>query len=160
MKLRKMMAILLALCTVLFLAGCDGGGGSDDDNDGGNDSDSGTDTYKVIDLVDTTGVTDFSTIDGGIQYTYSGQVHKDYVTLTLDEEAGTFSLYEKEVLDETIMADCTFSGTFTVSGSTINVHCTLTKYTNGDPDSTAPWDDTFTIIDDDTIHVWGWIMKD
>ena len=34
MKLRKMMAILLALCTVFFLAGCGGsGGGSDDEED-------------------------------------------------------------------------------------------------------------------------------
>ena len=39
MKLRNVMAILLALCTVFFLAGCGGGGGGSDDDDpagGGN----------------------------------------------------------------------------------------------------------------------------
>ena len=49
MNLRKMMAILLALCTVCFLAGCGGGGGGDDAinesftiNYNGNGAESGT----------------------------------------------------------------------------------------------------------------------
>ena len=50
MKLRKMMAILLALCTVFFLASCGGGGGGSDDaineaftiNYNGNGAESGT----------------------------------------------------------------------------------------------------------------------
>ena len=160
--MKKLFLILLALCTIFFLAGCDGGGGgggSDDDDD----DDSGTDTYKVTGLVDITGVTNFTANNGTITFTRGGFNYTNTVTLIINRDNKTYSLHEVETDDDPGTPDvgCTFSGTWTVSGTTIKIHNTLTKYDNGDPDDTSTWDDdTLTIIDDDTIHVWGWIMKD
>ena len=161
MKLKHLFLILLAFCTVFFLTGCDSGGGSSSDSDGdGDGGDSGTVIYKVTDLADHTGISDFSANNGTITYTSGGYVHTDTVTLTIDNDNKTYSLHEVETCTDPGIPDvgCTFSGTWTVSGSTINVTNTLTTYDNGDPDDTTPWDDTFTITSDTTINVWGWVL--
>ena len=156
--MKKLLFLLLAVCLIGFLAGCDGGGGgggSDDDDDDDNSR-----TYTVTGLVDMTGVTNLIEIDDGIQFDQGGHTYQNFVTLTGNKETKEFTLHERELEDGVVLADCTFHGTFEVSGAAINVHCTLTTYANGDPDNTVPWDDTFTVIDDDTIHVWGWVMED
>ena len=157
--MKKLFLIILALCTIFFLAGCDGGGGGGSDDNGGNGGNGGSDTvvYVVTDLADHTGVTSFNIIDGGIQYVLGGHTYQNIVKLT-GKSSGTWSLYQKEVEDGVVQCDCTYSGTFTQTGNTINVTCKLTKYTNGDPDDTGTWNDTFTITGEDTIDIWGWVM--
>lgn len=157
--MKKLLLIILALCTIFFLAGCDGGGGGGSDDNGGNGGNGGSDTvvYVVTDLADHTGVTSFNIIDGGIQYDLGGHTYQNIVKLT-GKSSGTWSLYQKEVEDGVVQCDCTYSGTFTQTGNTINVTCKLTKYTNGDPDDTGTWNDTFTITGEDTIDIWGWVM--
>ena len=162
MKLKHLFLILLALCTVFFLTGCDsGGGGSSNDNGGSNGgSNTGTMIFKVTDLVNRAAVTGFTSNSGTIHYVDNeSKTHDDTVTLTVNLDDNTFSLYQKEVCSDPLYScDLTYSGTYEVSGNTVNVHITLTKYTNGDPDNTVPRDESFTIVNDNTVHVWGWVM--
>lgn len=159
MKLRHLFFILLALCTVFFLAGCDSGGGSSSSGGGNGDNggggNSGTMTYVVTGLINTDGTSGLTQIEGGIRYTDGYGVHEDYATLTVNETAGTFTLTEKEVLDSTTNVHTTFTGTFTKSGSTINA--TITHYvdhlTSTEGDQNQP--ETFT-INNNTITGAGW----
>ena len=156
MKLKHLFLILLALCTVFFLTGCDSGGGSSSSSDNGGGGNSGTMKYVITSLVDTSAVIgEVSTISGGIRYTDGYGVHEDYATLTVNETAGTFTLTEKEVLDSTTNVHTTFTGTFTKSGSTINA--TITHYvdhlTSTEGDQNQP--ETFT-INNNTITGAGW----
>ena len=158
--MKKLWFLLLAVCLIGFLAGCDGGGGGSDDDNGGSNGggNGGSPLYIVTDLTDMTGVTNFSIIEGGIQFDMGGHTYQNYVSLTDDGSDGTFALHERELEDGVVQADCTFHGTYEIAGSTLNVHCTKTTYANGDPDNLAPWDDTFTIVNDTVMHIWGWVM--
>ncbi|MBQ3319353.1 MAG: hypothetical protein IJG75_02430, partial [Spirochaetia bacterium] len=70
MKLKHLFLILLALCTVFFLTGCDSGGGSSSSGGGGGGSDdSGTMTYIVTGLLNADGTSGLTKIEGGIRYT-------------------------------------------------------------------------------------------
>ncbi|MBR0318346.1 MAG: hypothetical protein IJQ86_03555 [Spirochaetia bacterium] len=162
MKLKHLFLILLALCIVFFLTGCDSGGGSSSSGGGGGGGgdDSGTMIFKVTDLVNRAAVTGFTSNSGTIHYVDNeSKTHDDTVTLTVNLDDNTFSLYQKEVCSDPLYScDLTYSGTFAKEGNTVNVHCTLTKYTNGDPDNTTPWDDSFTITSETTVNVWGWVM--
>ena len=151
--MKKLMFLLLAVCIIGFLAGCDGGGGGSSSNDNG-----GSPLYIVTDLTDMTGVTNFSIIEGGIQFDMGGHTYQNYVSLTDDGADGTFALHERELEDGVVQADCTFHGTYEIAGNTLNVHCTKTTYANGDPDDNTPWDDTFTIVNDNVMHIWAWVM--
>ncbi|MBQ6905238.1 MAG: hypothetical protein IJQ27_04085, partial [Spirochaetia bacterium] len=160
MKLKHLFLILLALCLIGFLTGCDSGGGSSSSGGGGGGGDdSGTVIYKVTDLVDHTGVSNFNSNNGTISYTYGGYDNTATVTLTVNHDNKTYSLHEVETSTDPGVPDvgCTFSGTWEVSGNNINIHNTLTTYDNGDPDDTGTWDDTFTITGETTIQVWAWV---
>ena len=161
--MRKLWFLLLAVCLIGFLAGCDGGGGGGSSNDNGGSnggSNTGTMIFKVTDLVNRAAVTGFTSNSGTIHYVDNeSKTHDDTVTLTVNLDDNTFSLYQKEVCSDPLYScDLTYSGTFAKEGNTVNVHCTLTKYTNGDPDDTTPWDDSFTITSETTVNVWGWVM--
>ena len=163
--MKKLFLILLALCTIFFLAGCDGGGGGGSDDNGGNGgngggNDTGVVTYKVTDLVDRTGVSNFNSNNGTITYTLGGYDYVNTVTLTVDHDNKTYSLHEVETSTNPLEPDvgCTFSGTWEVSENTINIHNTLTTYDNGDHDDPGTWDDAFTITGENTIEVWAWVM--
>ncbi len=163
--MKKLWFLLLAVCLIGFLAGCDSGGGSSSSSDngggnGGNGGNSDTMVFKVSDLVNKATVTGFTSNNGTIHYVdNASKTHDDTVTLTVKDSDKTFSLYQKEVCSDPLYScDLTYSGTYEVSGNTVNVHITLTKYTNGDPDNTVPRDDSFTIVNDNTVHVWGWVM--
>lgn len=156
--MKKLMFLLLAVCIIGFLAGCDGGGGGSSSNDNGGGGNGGSPLYIVTDLTDMTGVTNFSIIEGGIQFDMGGHTYQNYVSLTDDGSDGTFALHERELEDGVVQADCTFHGTYEIAGNTLNVHCTKTTYANGDPDDNTPWDDTFTIVNDNVMHIWAWVM--
>ena len=156
--MKKLMFLLLAVCIIGFLAGCDGGGGGSSSNDNGGGGNGGSPLYIVTDLTDMTGVTNFSIIEGGIQFDMGGHTYQNYVSLTDDGADGTFALHERELEDGVVQADCTFHGTYEIAGNTLNVHCTKTTYANGDPDDNTPWDDTFTIVNDNVMHIWAWVM--
>ena len=155
--MKKLLFLLLAVCLIGFLTGCDSGGGGSSSGGGGGGGDDSP-LYVITGLTDMTGVTNLSKLDGGIQYDKNTHTYKIYVSLTDDGADGTFALHEREIEDGVVKADCTFHGTYEISGSTVNVHCTKTTYANGDPDDTTPWDDSFTVVDDNTMHIWGWIM--
>ena len=144
MKLKHLFLILLALCTVFFLTGCDSGGGSSSSGGGGGGSDdSGTMTYIVTGLLNADGTSGLTKIEGGIRYTVTAgpEVHEDYSTLTIDTENKTFSLYEKDVVDGAVMADLTYTGTWEqTTSTTITAHCDKSKDTGTGTENPQDWD--------------------
>ncbi|MBQ6673417.1 MAG: hypothetical protein IJM77_02170 [Spirochaetia bacterium] len=144
MKLKHLFLILLALCTVFFLTGCDSGGGSSSDSDGdgdGGDSDSGTLTYVTSALLDDTGASGFSVTNGVMTYTLSGDNWEQYSTLKVDIENKTFELYEREKLNGATIVDLTFYGTWTGDGTTsITAHCSSSKETGSSTENPQDWD--------------------
>ena len=168
--MKKLFLVLLALCTIFFLAGCDGGGGggSSNDNGGGNgggNGDSGTLIYICTDLVDHDPITGAVTqIDGGIRYTVTlgSEIHEDTVKLTVNTNNSTFRIDQKlvNVTTSTIISDVIYTGTFTKSGNTINAIINFTHdNTGGLADSTAESPETFTINGNTLTGVnWEWIF--
>ena len=137
--MKKLLFLLLAVCLISFLTGCDGGGGGSSSGGGGGGGGGDAPLYIVTDLVDMTDVTSFNTIEGGIQFVKNAITYKHYVSLTDDGAEGTFALHERELEDGVVQADCTFHGTYEIAGSTLNVHVTETTYANGAPDDNTPW---------------------
>lgn len=166
--MKKLFLILLALCTIFFLAGCDGGGGggSSNDNGGGNGGggNSGTITYVITDLVDHSYITGSVTqISGGIRYTDStySQVHEDTVKLTVNTDDSTFQINQKlvNVTTSTIDSDVIYTGTFTQSGNTINATITMTHDNQTSTDTPGSQPETFTINGNTLTGVnWEWIF--
>lgn len=162
--MKKILFVLLALCLVLTFSGCGGGGGGSDDDNGGNGNGGGNNSgvmiFKVTDLVSRAAVTGFTSNSGTIHYVDNeSKTHDDTVTLTVNLDDSTFSLYQKEVCSDPLLScDLTYSGTFTQEGNTVNITCTKTSYTNGDPDDLTSWNDSFTITSETTVNVWGWVM--
>ena len=160
MKLKHLFLILLALCLIGFLTGCDsGGGGGSSSNDNGGGSNGNTLIFKVTDLVDHTGVSDFASNNGTIHYVKATKTHDDTVTLTVNDTEKTFSLYQKEVCsDPALCCDLTYYGTYEVSGNTVNVHCNKSKDTGTGTEDPQNWDDSFTFTNEDTVNIWGWVL--
>jgi len=156
--MKNLFLILLALCTIFFLAGCDGGGGGSSDDNGGGGDDSGTMTYIVTGLLNADGTSGLTKIEGGIRYTVTAgpEVHEDYSTLTIDTENKTFSLYEKDVVDGAVMADLTYTGTWEqTTSTTITAHCDKSKDTGTGTETPQDWDTVFAIDGNTTYWTSG-----
>ena len=166
--MKKLWFLLLAVCLIGFLTGCDSGGGggsSSNDNGGGNGGGGNSDTmiYIITDLVDHSNITGSVTkISGGIRYTLTtpSEIHEDTVKLTVDTKAYTFRIDQKLVnVTTSDVSDVIYTGTFTLSGKTINATITLTHDNQTDTDTPGSQPETFT-IDGDTITGadWEWIF--
>ncbi len=155
--MKKLLFLLLAVCLIGFLTGCDSGGGGSSSG-GGNGGNGGTMTYVVTGLLNATGTSGLTTIDGGIRYTVTAgpEVHEDYSTLTIDVDNKTFSLYEKDVIDGVVMADLTYTGTWEqTSSTTITAHCNKSKDTGTGTENPQNWDTVFAIDGNTTYWTSG-----
>ena len=158
--MKKLLFLLLAVCLIGFLTGCDSGGGgsSSGGGEGGGGEGGGTMTYVVTGLLDTTGTSGLTKIEGGIRYTVTAgpEVHEDYSTLTIDTENKTFSLYEKDVVDGAVMADLTYFGTWEqTTSTTITAHCNKSKDTDTQTETPQNWDTVFAIDGNTTYWTSG-----
>ena len=108
--MKKLFLILLALCTIFFLAGCDDGG----------DSSPNISTYVITDHAMISGVTQ---IDGGIHgiLTTDGDEVDVLQTITLNFDDNTFTFYYRmnNITTSSIDLNVTFSGKMELSGSTL-----------------------------------------
>ncbi|MBO7047749.1 MAG: hypothetical protein J6W62_02425 [Spirochaetia bacterium] len=163
--MRKLWFLLLAVCLIGFLAGCDGGGGGGSSNDNGGSnggSNTGTMIFKVTDLVNRAAVTGFTSNSGTIHYVDNeSKTHDDTVTLTVNLDDNTFSLYQKEVCSDPLYScDLTYYGTYEVSGNTVNVHCNKSKDTGTGTETQQDWDDTFTFsTENNTVNIFDyWVL--
>ena len=155
--MKKLWFLLLAVCLISFLTGCDGGGGGSSSGGGGGDGGS-TIIYVVTGLLNTAGTSDLTPIDGGIRYTVTDGPHinEDYSTLTIDVDNNTFSLYEKDVVDGAVMADLTYFGTWEqTTSTTITAHCNKSKDTDTQTETPQNWDTVFAIDGNTTYWTSG-----
>ena len=155
MKLKHLFLILLALCLIGFLTGCDSGGGSSSSSDngggnGGNGGSSTSNTYVLSNLVDDSFITGVTQVTGGIRGTRVFDTHTIEMlqTITLDSTNNTFTWYIKttDITASSVEQNVTYSGTMALSGSTLTL--TTSKEKNNDTSvetSVGPWDDTFTV---------------
>jgi hypothetical protein len=129
--MKKTVLILLALCLVVFMTGCDDSSSS---NSFGLDNGSGT-KFVVTDLVDHTGVTDLKVIKGkGIEFKEMGTAAKIYKTMTLNSNKKFTASYDV-VLGGLPEQKFSASGTWSQSGSTITL-----KYSSGTETATLSSD--------------------
>ena len=153
--MKKLWFLLLAVCLISFLTGCDGGGGGSSSGGGGGDGGS-TIIYITSALLDDDGVTGFSIVDGVMTYTWGGDNWEQYSKLTIDTENKTFELYEKEKINGVGMADTTFYGTWTGDGTTtVNAHCSSYKFTGDPTEYPDDWDTVFAIDGNTTYWTSG-----
>lgn len=148
MKLKHLFLILLALCLIGFLTGCDSGGSSSSSDDNGGSSTSNT--YVLSNLVDDSFITGVTQVTGGIRGTRVSDTHTIEMlqTITLDPDSNTFTWYIKttDITTSSVDSNLTYSGTMVLSGSTLTL--TTSKEKNNDTSvetSVGPWDDTFTV---------------
>ena len=157
--MKKLWFLLLAVCLIGFLTGCDSGGGGSSSGGEGGGGNSDTMIYIITDLVDHSYITGSVTkISGGIRYTLTtpSEIHEDTVKLTVDTKAYTFRIDQKLVnVTTSDVYDVIYTGTFTLSGKTINATITLTHDNQTDTDTPGSQPETFT-IDGDTITGAGW----
>ncbi|MBR4684438.1 MAG: lipocalin family protein [Spirochaetia bacterium] len=121
--MKKTVLILLALCLVVFMIGCDGSGGSDSSEIG---KSSGA-KFTVTDLTSHMGISNFKVVKGkGIEFKEGGMQCKIYKTITFDsatlDKSGKFTATVDVLFGgETKYSD---SGTWSRSGSTITIKST------------------------------------
>ena len=130
--MKKTVLILMALCLVVFMTGCDDSSSS---NSFSLDNGSGT-KFVVTDLVDHTGVTDLNVVKGkGIEFKEMGTAAKIYKTMTLNSNKKFTASYDVVLpggIPEQKFSD---SGTWSQSGSTITL-----KYKKGTETATLSSD--------------------
>ena len=130
--MKKTVLILLALCLVVFMTGCDDSSSSGNSNTA--DNSSGL-KFVVTDLVDHTGVTDLKVIKGkGIEFKEMGTAVKIYKTMTLNSNKKFTASYDV-VLGGLPEQKFSASGTWSQSGSTITL-----KYSSGTETATLSSD--------------------
>ena len=119
--MKKLILILLAFSMVLFLTGCDGGGGG-----GGGRSGGGGDVFVITDVTPHDGIDDIHTVSGGIYISSGGNVLiiKDRIELN---NGGTIVDKVSAEIDGVPAANSEFTGTWTQTGNTYNVHLTKEK---------------------------------
>lgn len=109
--MKKLWFLLLAICLISFLAGCDDGGGNGTPN---------ISTYVITDHAMISGVTQ---IDGGIHgiLTTDGDEVDVLQTITLNFDDNTFTFYYRmnNITTSSIDLNVTFSGKMELSGSTL-----------------------------------------
>ncbi len=131
--MKKTVLILLALCLVVFMTGCDDSSGSSS-NSFSLDNNSTT-KYVVTDLVDHTSVTDLKVVKGkGIEFKEMGTAAKIYKTMTLNSNKKFTASYDV-VLGGIPEQKFSASGTWSQSGSTITL-----KYSSGTETATISSD--------------------
>ena len=130
--MKKTVLILLALCLVVFMTGCDDSSSS---NSNTADNSSGL-KFVVTNLVDHTGVTDLVVVNGkGIEFKEMGTAAKIYKTMTLNSNKKFTASYDVVLpggIPEQKFSD---SGTWSQSGSTITL-----KYKKGTETATLSSD--------------------
>ena len=108
--MKKIWFLVLAVCLIGFLAGCDDG----------SDSTPNISTYVLTDHAMISGITQ---IDGGIHgiLTTDGDEVEVLQTITLNFSDNTFTLYYKmnNITTSSIDLNVTFSGKMKLSGSTL-----------------------------------------
>ena len=159
------MFLLLAVCLIGFLAGCDGGGGGGSDDNGGNGGDNGggngggatSNAYVLSNLIDDLYITGVTQVAGGIRGTLvsNGHTIEMLQTITLNPADNTFTWYIKttDITTSSVDSNITYSGTMAVSGS--NLTLTTNKSKNNDTSvetAVGPWDDPFTISDNAIVQ--------
>ncbi len=153
--MKKLWFLLLAVCLIGFLTGCDSGGGggsSSNDNGGGGGGGNTSNTYVLSNNTDNTFITGVTQVAGGIRGTRVADTHTIEMlqTITLDPDNNTFTWYIKttDITASSVDSNLTYSGTMALSGSTL----TLTTNKSKDNDTSVetavgPWDDVFTVSD-------------
>ena len=118
--MKKFVLILLALSMVLFLTGCDGSG-SGGGRSGGNGA-----VFVITDVTPHDGIDDIHTVSGGIYISSGGNeiTIKDRIELS---DNGTIVDKVSAEFDGVAIANSEFTGTWTQSGNTYNVHLTKEK---------------------------------
>ncbi len=118
--MKKLILILLAFSMVLFLTGCDGGGGGSSGGGGGGD------VFVITDVTPHDGIDDIHTVSGGIYISSGGNVLiiKDRIELN---NGGTIVDKVSAEIDGVPAANSEFTGTWTQTGNTYNVHLTKEK---------------------------------
>ena len=118
--MKKLVLILLALSMVFFLTSCDGSGS------GGGRSGGGGDVFVITDVTPHTGIDDIHTVSGGIYISSGGNeiTIKDRIELSND---GTIVDKVSAIIDGIDVANSEFTGTWTQTGNTYNVHLTKEK---------------------------------
>ena len=155
--MKKLLFLLLAVCLIGFLAGCDGGGGGSDDNggNGGNGSNGGgatSNTYVLSNLNDESYITGVTQVAGGIRGTLvsNGHIIEMLQTITLNPADNTFTWYLKttDITAASVDENDTYYGTMVLNGSSLTL--TTNKWKNNDTSvetAVGPWDDVFTVSD-------------
>ena len=121
MKTKRLFFILLALCMAFFMTGCDGSGSG-----GGGGEGSGGDVFVITDVTPHDGIDDIHTVSGGIYISSGGNVLiiKDRIELN---NGGTIVDKVSAEIDGVPAANSEFTGTWTQTGNTYNVHLTKEK---------------------------------
>ena len=136
--IKKLVFILLALCVVFFMIGCDdggsGGGGGDSsafDTDY-NAISGGSNKYVINDIEGRTDppISDFTTAGGGIKFkedTGVGTISVEiYITIFLKED-NKFASKEGGKIDGESLGNFEYTGTWEQSGTTITMTATKEK---------------------------------
>ena len=159
--MKKLLFLLLAICLIGFLAGCDdGGSGSDDNggngNGGGNGDNGGGDiapnisTYVLTDHTNAGYIGGVTQIAGGINGTLAmgGDEVNLLETITLNYDDNTFTWYRKteNITNSTTDDNSTYSGPMVLNGSTLTL--TVNKQKNNETSvetAFGPLDNDFTV---------------
>ena len=150
--MKKLLFLLLAVCLISFLTGCDGGGGGSSSGGGGGGGGGTSNIYILSNNVLPGEIQDgtVTPVNGGIRYTQevTGDTIEMLQTITLNPDNNTFTWYSKttNITTTTVDVNVTYSGTMAISGSTL----TLTTNKRKDNDTSVetavgPWDDPFTM---------------
>ena len=132
--MKKTVLILLALCMVFFMIGCDGSGSGGGNGDSSafdadyNTISGGSNKYVVKDIVDRTDppISDFSTTSEGIKFKESGIQFEIKITIFLNADGKFASKEGGKIADESI-GNFEYTGTWSKSGTTITMTATKEK---------------------------------
>jgi hypothetical protein len=129
--MKKTVLILLTLCLLVFMTGCDSSGGSSSSSefdDIFNTIEKGSGKkFVVYDIDPHTGITDFSRVSGkGIQFKEGGTQIKIFITIFLNDNK-QFTSTEEGWMGGYKIGNSQFTGTWSQSGQTITMHATKEK---------------------------------
>ena len=129
--MKKTVLILLTLCLLVFMTGCDSGGGggsSDSFNSEFEEITKGSGKkFVVYDIDPHTGISDFSRVSGkGIKFKEGGTLIEIYVTIFLNDNK-SFTSTEEIKMGGMEIGNSQFTGTWSQSGQTLSMHATKEK---------------------------------
>ena len=128
MRLTKLLLALLTMCLVLTFLACDDGGSSSDPfNSEFDDINKGSGSkFTVKDLTSHEGISNLTTVSGGIKFKEGDVQWEIYITITLNDNK-QFASTEKAVMNGIHIGNSQFTGTWSQSGQTITIHATKEK---------------------------------